>query len=65
MTLQLLFIYRFLAANLALVRSFTGLSSYVGLGVRCVVVVVDFWYVAERHVTDLTLDGTRGPNLRA
>ena len=40
MTLQLVSIYRFLAANLALERSFTGLSSYSGR-VRRVVVSAD------------------------
>ena len=54
------------AANLALVSGVRMLWSAVAaaVSVRGVVVSADRWLVVERHVTDLTLDATRGPNLQ-
>ena len=57
-SLQIAFIHKLPAANLALVTSFSSGS----LSVRRVVVNADCWLVTERHVADLTLD-TRRPCL--
>ena len=59
MTLHCTTLRELLAANLALVTSFSARS----LSVRSVVVSAEGGVVHEHHVTDLTLD-TRSPSLK-
>ena len=60
MFIQTAFLSELFAADVTRVRSFAGPgSSDGGVAVRRVVVSVDRWLVAERHVTDLTLNTWR------
>ena len=60
-SVQVAFLCKLPAANLALVSGARALRSAVSM--RRIVVSVDRRLVVERHVADLTLDATRRPNL--
>ena len=65
MFIQTAFLSELFAADVTRVRSFAGPgSSDGGVAVRRVVVSVDRWLVAERHVTQLTLDSQWQPELK-
>ena len=63
--LHIAFIHELPAANLTLVSGVRMLRSTAALSMCRVVVSADRRLVAERHVADLTLDGTRSQNLQA